>query len=209
MRKPLAPLSLLSLFLLAACSSGGPVDTSPQTLGSPTAPVTIQEFSDLQCPYCATISPLVEALVRNNPEKLRLEFYHFPLPGHEYALPAAQASECAAKQGKFWEYVKEVFKGQEQLNEDLLFTISQGMNLDQESFKACMQDKSVQRKALLQARKGSQLGVDSTPTFIVNGQLVGYGKDFDAYVLGLANGSSSAPSSSGIPTGSIPPKPNT
>ena len=83
--------------------------------GPESAPVTIVEFSDFQCPYCAASGPVLTRLFEKYPGKIRLIFRHFPLPGHIQAMPAAEAAECARDQGKFWEMHDLLFQHQEEL----------------------------------------------------------------------------------------------
>lgn len=73
--------------------------------GDASAPITIVEYSDFQCPFCARVEPTLDQVLNDYPGKVNLYYKHFPLTQiHQYAQKAAEASECAADQGKFWEY---------------------------------------------------------------------------------------------------------
>src|SRR3989344_1987839 len=96
-------------------SGAFPDDTSLEYLGSADAPVTIVEFSDFQCPYCAkfyfeTFGQVYEKYIKSG--KVRFAYRHFPLSFHENAQKAAEASECAREQNKFWEYADKLFANQ-------------------------------------------------------------------------------------------------
>src|SRR5437868_3743769 len=85
---------------------------SANALGPANAPVTIEFFSDLQCPQCARYEPMVKSLKAEYGDKVRMILRHFPLSVHEHALPAAWAAEAAANQGKFWEMAEALYKSQ-------------------------------------------------------------------------------------------------
>src|SRR5574338_728608 len=81
-----------------------PVGEDDWVLGdNPDAALTVIEYSDFQCPFCAQLAPVLEELQADHPEDVRIVFRHFPIPNHPLALLGAQASEAAGQQGKFWE----------------------------------------------------------------------------------------------------------
>ncbi|QQR84133.1 thioredoxin domain-containing protein [Candidatus Peregrinibacteria bacterium] len=184
-------LAGLFAFLLTACSlSDAPTTIEGRTratVGSDNATVVIQEFSDLQCPACAAIGPQMEAFVRENPTLARLEYYHFPLPQHTNAFKAAEASECALDQGKFWEFVQFAFSNQEQLGTDSLKTFAGKLGLNQEQFDTCLDEGQKRDFVRSDLALGRQMGVNATPSFYVNGQLVRWSgqEEFGAYVRSL------------------------
>lgn len=187
----------LLLFLLAApillggCwpsnDSASTITRSRPTLGQATAPILIEEFSDLQCPACRGISGQVEEVVRNNPGLAKMHYYHFPLPQHKYAFIAAEASECAADQDKFWEYIDLVFEKQSDLNEELLYTIAQDLNLDQTSFQNCLANHEKKDYVTSDLKLGRAKGVNATPTLYVNGEKAQFSDpdSFEAYLKSL------------------------
>jgi protein-disulfide isomerase len=172
-------LILFTVFVLTACTGGGAntvaLDRDRPVLGRSNAPLLIEEFSDLQCPACAQISPQVERIVKDNPHLARMKYYHFPLAQHENAFQAAEASECAADQGHFWDYVGLLFKNQKSLNQDNLIKLGESFPMDQEKFSVCV--KSGEKKAMVKADlfEGRTRGVRATPTFYINGQQVQFG----------------------------------
>ena len=170
----LSLLLLTSFAVLSACTTQTPagVDAEPHTLGSDDAKVTIQEFSDVQCPACGAISPQVEQFVRNNPELVRLEYFHFPLSYHEHAFMGAEAAECAGEQGKFFEYLGTLFQNQNSLSEDFMKNTADSLNLDRTKFDACMDNHTYKAKIQAHMEEGTSRGLPGTPSLYINGELV-------------------------------------
>src|SRR5207237_6716075 len=104
----------MALLLSTMQLAGAPSDASrpANVLGPANAPVTIEFFSDLQCPQCARYEPIVKSLKTEFGDKVRLVLRHFPLESHENAAVAACAAEAAANQHKFWEMVEALYKTQ-------------------------------------------------------------------------------------------------
>src|SRR3989338_11302155 len=180
-------LLLGSAFFLGACANNALPDRIPPSLGSSSAPILIEEFADLQCPACGVISPQVVQVVRANPSLARLNFYHFPLAQHENAFIAAEASECAADQDKFWEFTELVFSNQKSLSKDFLTTIATQLSLDATAFSGCMDNRTKKATVLSDLAVGKQKGVNATPTLYVNGKQVSFTtKDsFERYLKSL------------------------
>ncbi|MFH0838055.1 MAG: thioredoxin domain-containing protein [Patescibacteria group bacterium] len=177
---------LLSFISLTACANGS-ANTGPRTLGNANAKVLIEEFSDPQCPACGVISPAVEQLVRENPDLVRLEYYHFPLSYHQYSFIAAEAAECAGDQGKFFEYLGTLFKNQNSLSEDFFDNIADSMNLDRAEFDACLDNHEHKAKILSHMEEGKRRGLPGTPTLYVNGEMVKWSgaESFKGYLESL------------------------
>lgn len=175
--KKLLPAIGLSL-LLAACvdTTGISADSSktPHPLTDANATVTVTEYGDLQCPSCKGAQDIVvKPLIAKYGKQIRFQFSQFPLTGlHPYAMMAAEASECAADQGKFWEFVDMDFTNQASLSKDSLEKWASDLKLDMDLFGRCT--KSHIKRPTIQAeyRSGQQLGVNGTPTFFVNGKKV-------------------------------------
>lgn len=175
MKKNIGTL-LLSLFLLSACTSS-PADGVAYILGNDDAKVTIQEFSDLECPACGFISPMVSAFVRANPTLARLEFYHYPLSYHEFAFIGAESAECAGEQGKFFEYIDTVYANQDSLSEDYLKNVAEGLELNMDDFNVCVDEHRYKSKILSHMAEGSRMGLRGTPSLYINGQLIQWAGD--------------------------------
>ena len=141
------------------------------SLGAPMAPVTIVEFSDFECPYCAAAAPLLKRVVREFDGQVRLVFMHYPLTeGHPHAMQAARASIAASKQGKFWELHDLLFENQSALNDEDLERYAEELGLDMERFRADLRSEETQRLIETQKAMGREAGVRGTPTIFVNGR---------------------------------------
>lgn len=168
------PLSL-SLLLLVACvdKTGLSADSTkiphPKTNANAVAVVT--EYGDFQCPACKSAYTLIDKpLVEKYGTQIRFDFMHFPLTSiHQHAMEAAEASECAADQGKFWEFVDLDYTNQDQLSSSAIDDWGKQLGLDMDLFKRC-RASHIKRKAILaEYDAGTKLGVNGTPTFFVNG----------------------------------------
>ncbi|MCC6875975.1 MAG: thioredoxin domain-containing protein [Sandaracinaceae bacterium] len=141
--------------------------------GSPMAQITIVEFSDFECPYCGRAHPILREVLRELEGRVRLVFFHFPLSGHEHAMPAARAAVAAGNQGKFWEMHDLLFEHQRQLEEEDLERYAQELGLDVGRFRADMQAAATQQRVEHDKTEGQRLGIESKPTFFVNGRRYG------------------------------------
>ncbi|MBI3393764.1 MAG: thioredoxin domain-containing protein [Nitrospirae bacterium] len=151
-------------------------------LGPDGAPVTIVEFSDFQCPYCARVSSdLLPQIRKTYGDKVRFVFRDFPLDSHKEAVPAAVAARCAGRQGKFWEMHDALFAGQKELGGPLYEKVGKEIGLDAAKFSECRKDRKVAEAAISDLRDGTKAGVNSTPTFFVNGLPVEGAISFDEF----------------------------
>lgn len=161
-------LFIAALFL-SSCTAESDAG-QPQALGSSSASVLIEEFSDLQCPNCAIISPQIEEVVRENPKLAQLHFYHYPLSIHSFAFVAAEAAECAGDQGKFWEFIDLIFQNQSDLNEDFLRKVADTLKLNREDFDTCLEQRKYKTKVQTHLTEGQTRNIPGTPTIFVNGE---------------------------------------
>src|SRR5436190_21902608 len=106
-----ALLILAVCFATALAATRGEVQPA-NALGTANAPVTIEYFSDLQCPQCARYEPIVKSLKTEFGDKVRMVLRHFPINPHEHAVLAACAAEAAANQGMFWQKAEALYKTQ-------------------------------------------------------------------------------------------------
>jgi protein-disulfide isomerase len=149
--------------------------------GPATAPVQIIEFSDFQCPFCQRAHPTIQQVLDKYGDRVQLVYRHFPLPGHPNARPAAEASECAAEQGKFWPYHDKLFASPSQLgNADLKKHAAQ-LGLDTSKFDACVDSRKYKAQVETDAQAGEQAGVNGTPAFFINGRMLSGAQPFDAF----------------------------
>ncbi len=166
--------SLLAALALAGCGGGEararvPVAGSPQ-LGPDDAWVTLVEFADFQCPFCARAAATVRQLERASPAgDLRVVFKHLPLSFHEHALPAALAAHCAGEQGQFWPMHDLLFADGSGLSEAHLQADAQRLGLDLSAWSACRSSDAAARAIDRDVRLAEEVGVEATPTFYVNG----------------------------------------
>ncbi len=148
------------------------------TAGSPSdgpgnAPVTIVEFSDFQCPYCANLSATLHQVLEKYGGKVRLVFRNFPLSQiHPHAEKAAEAGLCAADQGQFWEMHDLMFRTQGQLKEEDLRSKAAQLKLNAEAFNSCLASGKQAGRVKQDLVSGYKLGVSSTPALFINGRFV-------------------------------------
>jgi protein-disulfide isomerase len=147
--------------------------TDTHMLGDANAPVTVIEFGDLQCPSCAAANDITHELRKRFGSQMRFVFRHFPMPQlHQYALKAAEASECAAEQGRFWEAVDRFYRSEGKLDDASLRSYASELGLDVNRFNTCLASGSTAARVRRDAEDGRFLGVRSTPTFIVGRQMI-------------------------------------
>lgn len=140
--------------------------------GPEDAPVTIVEFSDFQCPYCARVNPTLDAIRERYPDQVRIVFRHFPLDFHKEAPKAAEASRCANEQGKFWEYHDLLFANQRALGVDQLKQYAARLDLDRSEFDQCLDSGREAAAVQKDVADGRAAGVSGTPAFFINGRFV-------------------------------------
>jgi protein-disulfide isomerase len=149
-----------------------PVGKSP-TKGPDNAPITIVEFSDYQCPFCARSEPLVRDALAAYPTQARLVYKHFPLSAiHPQALPAALAAAAAQKQGKFWEMHEKLFANQRALAPEQIKEYARQIGLNLARFEADMQSDEIKAMVQEDAQLAQRVGVRGTPTIFVNGRVL-------------------------------------
>lgn len=166
----------ITCVLLAACTQSIPDDISTELTSSPkgnvNSPIVVQEFADLQCPACRSAHTNVTApLLEQYGSKIQFEFIHFPLRQiHRYALPAAMAAECAADQGRFWQYVDHVYENQDTLTTTMLDEYATAVGVpDIDLFNRCVESEAKREGVLENYEQGRIAEVTGTPTFFVNG----------------------------------------
>jgi protein-disulfide isomerase len=139
--------------------------------GPATAPLTLVEFGDYECPYCGEAFPVVQRLQKALGKKLRFVFRNFPLTqAHPYALMAAEAAEAAALQGKFWEMHDLIYENQELIGPDSLASWAKQLGLDIEAFAASIKQGDITKRIKEDRMSGIQSGVNGTPSFFINGR---------------------------------------
>jgi protein-disulfide isomerase len=158
-----------------------PVTDLDHTRGSRSAPVTLVEYGDFECPFCARAYPVVRELERSFTEDLLVVFRHNPIGReHPHAHLAAQASEAAALQGKFWEMHDSLFEHQDRLEERDLVERARAMGLDLARFERDLRSHPVIERVHADEVGAVHSRVISTPTFFVNGVHFREKPDLDA-----------------------------
>jgi protein-disulfide isomerase len=148
--------------------------------GNASAPVTIVEFSDFQCPYCQQVAPTLKQLREKYGDKVRVVWKDFPLTQiHPQAFKAGEAGHCAAEQGKFWEYHDRLFSNQQALQPADLKKHAADLGMDSAKFDACLDSSKYGDRVREGVAQGSRLGVNSTPTMYINGRLVSGAQPYD------------------------------
>lgn len=150
--------------------------------GAPDAPVTIVEFSDFRCSYCAQAVPTLRKVEERYGQNVRLAFRNYPLSIHEQAPKAAEAAACAQEQGKFWEMHERLFAQQNRLGADDLNRRADELGLDRGRFDLCLQSGKYAQRWRDDRSEGSRLGVTGTPTYFVNGRLLSGSQSLEAFM---------------------------
>jgi protein-disulfide isomerase len=166
-----------------------PVGSSP-VQGRPDAAVTLVEFSDLECPYCAQVAPVLDSVAKAYPQDVRVVFKHFPLSFHPKARAAAAAALAAGNQGKFFEFRYRVAPHFRALGDSLYLAVAQELKLDLARFKKEMAlSPEVNRILDADLELGRKVGVEGTPTIFVNGHLAEE-RSFDYFARQVAKAKS-------------------
>jgi len=141
--------------------------------GNTTAKVVFTEYSDFQCPACGYAEPIIRTLRAEYRDTIAFRYVHFPLTNiHENAFRAAEASECANDQGKFWEYHDKLFENQRDLGDPLYIRIAEELNLSITSFQACLDTEAKKETVLNDLKESMSKDLKGTPSFFVNDRLV-------------------------------------
>jgi protein-disulfide isomerase len=148
-----------------------PVTERDHTSGPDTAPVTLVEYGDYECPHCGHAHPIVQSLRRKLGKRLRFVFRNFPLAeAHPHARHAAEAAEAAAEQGKFWEMHDAIFENQSALEDEQLVATARRLKLDADRVALALEQGTYTKRVRDDFRSGVRSGVNGTPTFFINGR---------------------------------------
>lgn len=152
-------------------STGSVANLKGYSLGSAAAPLTMVEFTDLQCPYCRQFALTTFDEIRKNwidTGKLRYISRDFPIDVlHPQAMPAARAARCAGEQGKFWEMRLALVRNANVLSGDFITKTAGDLKLDPKAFAACAASSKHDAEIQAEMREGAKLGIDGTPTFVI------------------------------------------
>ena len=151
-----------------------PVAASDHVRGDRAASTVLIEYSDFQCPACGAFEPFVRQLSREFGSRLALVYRNFHLQQHQYSHDAAYAAEAADRQGKFWEYHDKLFDAQTQWSDNpnaahLFEQYARELGLNVDQFKTDRGSAAVKTRVSDDQASGARAGVNSTPTFFLNG----------------------------------------
>jgi protein-disulfide isomerase len=159
---------------------------SIDTKGSPAkgpedAKVTIVEFSDFQCPFCARVEPTLAQIEKEYGDQVRIVFKNLPLSIHSKARAAHAAAEAAHRQHKFWEMHDAIFANQREMSPEKYVEYAAEIGLDVDQFKRDVASIAVKRRIDEDSREAAALGVSGTPGFFINGKFLSGARPFDAF----------------------------
>jgi protein-disulfide isomerase len=159
-----------------------PVGNNP-SIGPENAPITLIEFGDYECPYCKEwFLETYSQLMSTYQGKIRFVYRDFPLTGlHANASPAAEAADCAGEQGKYWPFNDKLFGGDLALGSDTYLKYASDLGLDSNQFKNCLDTNKYQDAVEANYSFAYNLGVQSTPTFFINGLAVVGAQPFSVF----------------------------
>ena len=140
--------------------------------GNPDAPVTIVEFSDFECQFCGRVVETLKKVEDKYGDRVRIVFRDYPLPMHRTAKRAAEAAHCAGEQQKFWDMHDKLFSKTGPISEGDLYRYAGMIGVDHDRFNTCMTDGKYREAWKPSMEEGSLVGVQSTPTFFINGRLI-------------------------------------
>ena len=159
-----------------------PVGPRDHVRGPATAPLTVLEYGDYECPYCGAAHPVLNEVQRIMGPRLRFAYRHFPLTQiHAHAYQAAEAAEAAGAQGRFWEMHDLLYVNQRRLTVPDLLAYAQALELDLERFAADLSEHRHAPKLREDFLSGVRSGVNGTPTLFING--VRYDRGYDLPTL--------------------------
>jgi len=146
------------------------IGKSPTT-GAKEAKIVLLEFSDFQCPYCASAHQTLNQFMASHQNEVTLVYKFLPLTAiHPQALPAAKAAWAAGQQGKFWEFHNALFENQKKLDESLYVATAKALNLDLKRFDQDRNSQAADSAIQEDMKMAEQLGVTGTPFLLMNGE---------------------------------------
>jgi protein-disulfide isomerase len=148
--------------------------------GPASAPVTLVEFVDYECPHCKRVQPVLKQLMDDYRDEVKVVFKHYPLGGHTNARMAAEAAMVAHKQGKFWAYNDKVWAIADSLSPAAFEQIAKDVGLDVAKWRADFESEAIKARVQQDRTLGERLVLQATPTIYINGRLFADNKDVDS-----------------------------
>ncbi|MBW2986396.1 DsbA family protein [Candidatus Woesearchaeota archaeon] len=153
-------------------------------MGEEDAEITMVIYDDFECPFCSKFETDSFAKIKEeyiDTGKAKFYYKHFPLGFHSHAQLAAEASECAHDQGKFWEMHDKIFENQKDLSEESLKTWAEELELDMDDFNSCLDSHKYAEKVKLSMAEGQKVGVQGTPSVLIEDELVVGAQPFENF----------------------------
>lgn len=147
------------------------IDDQPSK-GNASAVVTIVEFTDFECPSCGAFQPVLEEVMKEYGDRVKLVVRDFPLGQHQHAMKAAEAAEAAREQGRYWEYMALLFQNQKALEVENLKGYASTLGLDRAKFDEALDSGRFKEKIQRDVQDGTRIGITSTPSVFINGRVV-------------------------------------
>ena len=147
------------------------LDDGSPAKGASKAAVTIVEFSDFECPFCAQVQDAIRQIMGRYGGEVRLVFKHLPLEGHRNSLAAARAAYCAGRQDRFWQFHDALF-GSRDLSAQFFDDTAAKLGLGREKFAACVSAEESRTAVVRDIELAKRYRIDSTPSFLINGKLI-------------------------------------
>jgi protein-disulfide isomerase len=175
-----------------------PLDGSPAK-GPDSAPITLVEFADFECPFCAMEAPVLEKMWQAHQDQVRFVYKYFPLSAHVHGEPAARAAIAAANQGKFWEMHDKLFANRDHLEGADIDSYAKDLGLDLAKFHADMQAQATTDRIDRDKKLGESVGVQGTPSIFINGREFDPRQDLEEWIafelqsVGASTPAASAP----------------
>jgi len=167
-----------------------PVGPDDHALGSATAPVTLVEYGDYECPHCGHAHPIVKRVLRRLGAGVRFVFRNFPLGEmHPHAVQAAEAAEAAGLQDEFWRMHDQLFEHQDALEREDLVGYAKELGLDSARFARDLDQDAIEDRVRSDFASGVRSGVNGTPTFFINGTRFDESWDEESLVAALSSAS--------------------
>ena len=149
--------------------------------GPETAPVTIVEFSEFQCPFCARVAPTLRQIQDTYKDSVRIVWKHLPLPNHKDAVGASLAAEAAGRQGKFWEFHDRLLADQTKLGPEDLKQHAKALQLDMKRFETDLLNSDDKKKIDADVAEATALDIRGTPGIFINGRFVAGAQPFETF----------------------------
>lgn len=172
MKRFITRCTIIAIFLAGA---GMLSQATAQNSSDEEAAVTIIEYSDYQCPACAYYHPFVKKIKEKFGDQVKLDLRFFPLNSHQFAALAARAAQSAKNQGKFREMHNLLYENQQRWSQSgnptpIFVNFARDLNLDIEQFKSDLNAAETQKTVMQEKQEGVNKGVNSTPTFFIDGE---------------------------------------